>query len=200
MKSNLQPPCPKCALSGGAYQIIEGRGAMRCDCGRGALLTKGDEVRRLYRELDPDDITPEKPTPSAIRAVRQAAEALADIPGCPRDASAMTFLADDLLGMVRSAAQLTWLVRRARQLYRRWPGSRELRVLFCSRFLPKDGIEMSGSDVYPDGIPGEHRKEINWRQIEAGRVVSIDAALNQEITNAAKQRTLPGPKQTKVMP
>lgn len=199
MKSNLPAPCHRCEPYGGTHTLLEGRGMVRCDCKRGKLLAKGDKIRSEYREMDLDDVRPAKPSPAQIRAARQSAEALEDIPGYVRTETSMTFLADELMSMARSVEQLQWLVRRARRLYRKWPGARELRVLFCSRFMPKDGFELQGSDVYPEGIPSERpAKEIDWKQIEAGRVVSIEAGIQQEIAEAAKQKRLPAAKQSKV--
>ena len=68
-----------------------------------------------------------------------------------------------LVGMVCEMAsnneQIEWLVRRALALYNEWPGPRELRALFCSRYKPADGIEARStvyiSDESGGGFPRE---------------------------------------------
>lgn len=186
----LPDPCAKCAPYRGSHQLIEDRGMERCDCARGKLLRRGDDIRRLQRGAEFGEIKVPPPNETAIRAARQAAITLTDIPGCPRDDETITFLADDLLTMVRNSEQLRWLVRRARMLYSHWPGSREIRVLFCQKFMPLDGFEVSGSIVYPDGIPSEHPDTTPFL-LPAGRVVSIDTEFDAKLQSLAKTKVMP---------
>jgi hypothetical protein len=58
--------------------------------------------------------------------------------------------------MATEEAQVEWLVQRAVSLYAEWPGAREIRACFCSKFRPADGLSV-GSTVYLDGIPSEKR-------------------------------------------
>ncbi len=60
---------------------------------------------------------------------------------------ARTALVGMICEMASNNEQIEWLVRRALTLYNEWPGPRELRALFCSRYKPADGIE-ARSTVY----------------------------------------------------
>jgi len=50
--------------------------------------------------------------------------------------------------------QVLWLGKRYVTLFSKWAGLRELRAVACSKFKPRDGIEVY-SDTYIDGIPSE---------------------------------------------
>jgi hypothetical protein len=55
--------------------------------------------------------------------------------------------------MCDTEEQVRWLVERMTcGIYAEWPGPKEMRACYCSRFRPKDGIN-AYSDVYPDAIP-----------------------------------------------
>ena len=70
----------------------------------------------------------------------------------PNDPDTRIAMAEVLIEMVDTEEHLNWLVRRALQVYSRWPGIAELRALYCSRFKPRDGIE-TYSEVYGEGFP-----------------------------------------------
>jgi hypothetical protein len=62
-----------------------------------------------------------------------------------------------LLGaMAKNQDQVRWLVGRMLTLFDEWPGPRTLRIVFCAKFKPEDGIDIRGvCPAYPDGIPPE---------------------------------------------
>lgn len=137
---------------------IAGREAMeRCTgtnskpCKRGELLALADKLRK-----NPPDARNFKPTLSS-RAARQAAEALSLLPDYPRATTARSIVAEEIMALCRTPEQARWLVQRMVRLYSRWPSLREMRVLFCQRFIPADGIDMGSfnSEIFVDGFPSE---------------------------------------------
>lgn len=82
--------------------------------------------------------------------------ALAVLKFFPATAPARLTLVRLVRDFATSDEQVTWLVARMLVLYNSWPGPRELRALFCSRYAPRDGIEAK-SEVYPDGYPSEKK-------------------------------------------
>lgn len=50
--------------------------------------------------------------------------------------------------------QVLWLAKRFVMLFPKWPGLRELRAVACSKFIPRDKVEVY-SESYADGIPSE---------------------------------------------
>lgn len=87
-------------------------------------------------------------------AIHDAVGRLATLKFFPRDLRVRMTIGRLMKDFVTNDAQLTWLVGRMLVLYGEWPGPRELRALYCSRFAPRDGIEARSSD-YPDGYPPE---------------------------------------------
>ena len=62
--------------------------------------------------------------------------------------------------MCRNESEVEWLVNRMTSgLYTEWPGPKEMRACFCSKFPPKDGIN-AYSEVYLDGIPSERERNL----------------------------------------
>ena len=77
----------------------------------------------------------------------------------PAEKQARAALVQMVCGMATTNEQVDWLVRRALALYNEWPGPRELRALFCSRWKPRDGIEARSTVYLADetggGFPSE---------------------------------------------
>jgi hypothetical protein len=62
----------------------------------------------------------------------------------------------ELMEMCANDEQVEWIGKRMSALYTEWPGLRELRAVFCSKFKPRDGIEVNSTDArFIDGIPSE---------------------------------------------
>jgi hypothetical protein len=79
------------------------------------------------------------------------------------DISARATVMLELIEMCSTDEQVEWLGNRVTALYTEWPGLRELRAVFCSKFKPADGIEVYSADTrFIDGIPSE-------RQISEGQ-------------------------------
>jgi hypothetical protein len=69
----------------------------------------------------------------------------------------------ELMQMCSSDDQVEWLSKRLSALYTEWPGLRELRAVFCSKFKPHDGVETNSADArFIDGIPREEPDK-EWR-------------------------------------
>lgn len=87
-----------------------------------------------------------------------------------------------ICSMATNADQVRWLVRRMLDLFDEWPGPRTMRMVFCKRFKPRDGINVSGFiERYPDGIPDERPlPEVPRLRLPAGSVTA-DEHLDEEI-------------------
>ena len=72
----------------------------------------------------------------------------------PDGAGAKAALMGVLGKMCHDDASIVWLAETTAALHGKWPGLGEVRAIYCSRFRPKDGIEIY-STVYPDGIPSQ---------------------------------------------
>jgi hypothetical protein len=65
-----------------------------------------------------------------------------------------------LLRMCHTLEDTLWVVERACNLYTRWDacGIPGLRQILSSRCVPRDGVSISRTAAYPEGIPTESRK------------------------------------------
>jgi hypothetical protein len=97
-------------------------------------------------------------------------------------------VAEMLSKMVSGDEELEWLIRRVTALFNAWPGTSEIRAVYCSRYKPKDGIEVF-SGMYPEGIPSE-RPAPSLPPLPPGRLLSADAKLDTAIRNPAEVKTI----------
>jgi len=150
----LPAPCSECAGFNGFWKETP-NGFRRCDCPRGQALNALDHP-------PPKKDTPVAPRLSAA-AIAQAAKALAAMDFYPTETNdeARTMIAAEIGQMCSTPAEAQWLVRQMLRLYRKWPGPREMRILFCQEFRPLDGMDFLNeeSSVYPDGIPLESKPQ-----------------------------------------
>lgn len=89
----------------------------------------------------------------------------------PSGADERIGIAEEIAGFASDLEQVKWLVGRLPKLHREWPGLREVRAVFCSKFRPRDGFDVD-SDVYLDGVPSE---KPNAPQIAAPAVRYLSA-------------------------
>ena len=102
----------------------------------------------------------------------------------PSEDPARTALVRIICEMAESEDQIRWLVGRMINLYPEWPGPREMRACFCSKFKPKDGIE-AHSQVHLDGIPSEKRLEAPPRlALPPGCKVTADPKIDAVVCEA----------------
>ena len=99
-------------------------------------------------------------------------------------------LSDMIEEFAETDEQVDWLGRRMRVLYQEWPGPRELRACFCSRYKPKDGISVC-SGKYAEGIPSEAKEERKLLPPGRGEPVSADPVLAAAVVKAAEVMTIP---------
>ena len=140
-------PCELCAPFGGKWRPAPAGGMTRCTCATGQQLAAVDEARKTNRaeppRLNHDDTI-------------VILEMLAGLDFFPPEGGARLLITEELRRMVASPEQGAWLALRMSRLYTKWPGIRDLRMVYCQRYRPLDGIELSGStEAYPDGIPSE---------------------------------------------
>lgn len=92
----------------------------------------------------------------------------------PAGAGAQTEIAWQLVKMVADEKQLNWLVDAMIERAGEWPGTRELRAVFCTRYQPRDGIE-------------------EWSQLAGFTALDSEGAHQAEIC-AAKRAELEAPR------
>ncbi len=118
------------------------------------------------------------------------------IPFFPTASGAQALIASELISMCKDSQQAVWLARRMSQLYGKWPGTREMRAVFCSKYPAQDGIECY-SEIYLDGVPSE--RESSPLQIASapvlalpeGHNVSADPELENMVTQIAESLSAP---------
>jgi hypothetical protein len=86
-----------------------------------------------------------------------AVSELGAIPYFPTDSGAQLAIMVQLELFVSSAHELRWLITAAVAVMRKWEGVPELRGLYCTRFKPADGKEVSCS------LPGYTAEESEMR-------------------------------------
>lgn len=129
-----------CKPCGGTGWIIGAMGARQCKC-------------RLERISKAEIGTPA--TPAAIaQAVQALGETLAFF---PKGDAARMLIGDSIAGMCSTVEQLRHMVRRAVSLYTAWDkcGVPGLRQIVCSAGKPADGLMLSFTDAFPEGVPAE---------------------------------------------
>ena len=84
--------------------------------------------------------------------------------------------------MATDLDQVRWLARRMLELFDTWPGPRTLRAVFCSRFAPKDGINLNCCESLPGGTVPPERPVLATAELKALPPGSddkgVDAAFN----------------------
>lgn len=117
------------------------------------------------------------------------------LPYFPNDEYVLLGLVALVGQMCENEDQVRWLVARMTSgLYAEWPGPREMRACYCSKFKPKDGINAC-STVYADGIPSEKQQRPMLERPPVGELpppIDIDPALlkpEPELSEFAKEYT-----------
>jgi hypothetical protein len=182
----LPKACEKCAPFGGLWRETDA-GMRRCLCARGNAL----KASQAAASAIPQHVEPVITATSAKGAV----EAMTAIPFFPTEDMARTMIADELRQMCRSRVELFWLVKRMIELYRKWPGVPELRMVYCSKHIPLDGKKALGiSESFPEGIPSEKQEALASLALPPGEnmreVLQIEAAVRE----LAPAKTMPAPR------
>ncbi len=105
-----------------------------------------------------------------VMTIKKAVGILSLMKYFPSSEDAQAALMEMLGTMCANEEQVLWLARRVTALYSEWPGTREVRAVFCGKYRPVDGIEAE-SAIYLEGIPAEPKPVA--RQIGAGERKAI---------------------------
>lgn len=107
----------------------------------------------------------------------------------PPSESSRPALVRMLAEMCSTDEQVLWLSKRLLQLFKEWPGANEMRAVFCSKFRPRDGVEVH-SEAYPDGIPSE-KPERNFTMLPTARETRrIEGEVTVQTSDAQMQGEL----------
>jgi hypothetical protein len=91
--------------------------------------------------------------PIDIATVTHKLAALSLLRFFPQEPEARAAIVTIVCRMVSTVDQIDWLIKSALAVYDDWPGPRELRALFCSRWNPRDGVK-AYSQIYPSDESG----------------------------------------------
>lgn len=116
-------------------------------------------------------------------------EMLTALPFFPTAGGAQALIGEELKAMCGSFTQAVWLARRMSQLYVKWPGAKEMRATYVSRYSASDGID-AYSEAYPDGIPSEAESRgliagPQMKALAAGEPVSANPVLDRLVVDLA---------------
>jgi hypothetical protein len=101
----------------------------------------------------------------------------------PADVQGRAAVAKLVAAMCSNLEQVRWLKDRLLFLFDEWPGPRTLRMVYCQRWKPADGIDIRASfcEQYPDGFP-PLKAEAPSLKLPPGTVdVELQAAMNQAL-------------------
>ena len=76
------------------------------------------------------------------------------MPFFPGDVDGRIGIAEAMADMCETEDQARWLAKRMGILFSRWPGVKEMRAVYCSKYRPLDREE-ANSDAFPEGVPSE---------------------------------------------
>lgn len=190
----LPPACPECEPYGGLGRLVDQNGndaIAPCPCARGKSLKAMRDARDQIPATAEPVVSPE--------AARHACEILgALLEHFPLSEMGQAAVAAELRALCTDEDGLLWLTKQLPRLYSRWPGAREVRILYCSRFRPLSGQDMASavSESYPDGFPPESPAEA--KQLEAapmlalppGHVVSASPSIDRAVQELAEAKDL----------
>lgn len=173
--------CPHCD----GFWMSTDTGVKRCTyCQRGQELRAVDLARRNPPALKVAPVINEQVATVAVAA-------MGSIPYFPTDATVRGMIAEEVRSLCGSPAEAVWLVERMIALYSKWPGPRELRIVYAARKVPHDGILPIGtSEVYPDGIPSMTPQQPALRALPPGRPVAGELDLGAAIVNLARAKDI----------
>lgn len=170
MTGELPPPCPDCEPYGGLGRLVvqnDNEAIENCPCPRGKALKAAGEARnRVPSQAEPV---------VSSEAANHACEILgALLENFTLSEVGRAAVAAELRALCTDESGLLWLTVQLPRLYSKWPGAREVRILYCSRFRPLSGADLVSavSESYPDGFPPESPADA-LRQIESGPMLAL---------------------------
>jgi len=177
-----------CKLCQGYGWIIVGRpngnsGAKPCDCRR---------TQETESALGQTPLTPE----TAAMAVKGLCEVLDYAPPTEIGQGVIT---SAVLSMCSTAEKAMWLVQRACTLHTKWTacGIAGLRQILCSKYRPKDGINVSFTEAYPEGVPSERPLQVAPAPpaLPPGHLASVSPSLEAAVGELAEAKRMPSPQE-----
>jgi hypothetical protein len=135
-------------------------------------------------------------TPLTLEAAAEATTILCELLDySPPSDSARALISDALMSLCATVDQVRWLVRRAGQLHVKWStcGIPGLRQIFCSKYRPKDGLTISWSEAYPEGIPSEKPSvlAVNAKALPPGHVGSASRSIEAAVSDLSDAKRMP---------
>lgn len=92
----------------------------------------------------------------AAEVIHEALDELAMMPFFPSEPGVKAKIGELIGKMCRTEEQVRWLAKKATTTGDgKWKGPVVLRQMLCSRYPPVDGIEVSYTEDYPEGIPSD---------------------------------------------
>lgn len=79
----------------------------------------------------------------------------------PKEARERAQVIGILHRMCNNQRELYWLLDRALIAWNDWPGPRDLRALFCTKFRPRDGVYVSFAQPFGDSSSEEHVQSLH---------------------------------------
>jgi hypothetical protein len=161
-----------------------------CGCAKGQSIA----AARKERSAPPNpNVAPVVSDGSAAYAT----EALSALPFFPGSEAARTMIGNEIQKLCRAEGDVFWLVERMLRLYARWPGVLEMRLVYCSKHVPLDGLVPAQitTETYPDGIPAElpQPQTAPMLALPPGAVTSADPQLDDAVRELAEAKRLPAP-------
>jgi hypothetical protein len=115
----------------------------------------------------------------------------------PTTDAARVLIANGLMEMCETAEQLRYVISRAVNLHTKWHtcGLPGLRQILCSKYRPRDGLVITATEAYPEGVPPDKPLVETPRQFQlpAGVLVSADPAVEAEVRTIARAKVVPSP-------
>lgn len=130
-----------------------------------------------------------------VKRTAEAVARMAMLKYFPSDPEARAALVGMACEIASTDAQVDWWVRRMLVLYNEWPGPKEMRACFCSRYKPKDGIE-ARSEKFIEGIPSEKLEE-PMKALPLGNVASASPQLDRAVKLLARAKDMDRPARLK---
>jgi hypothetical protein len=163
--------------------------------GTGFVIIEHDKISSAKRCdcCKPTAAAPGKAVSSAVATA--ATEALCDVlEFAPKTELGRVLISNALISMCPTEQSVWWLVGRAPQLYRKWGacGILGLRQILCSKYAPRDGVMLSGSDEYPEGIPSDRPLDIpSPTPLPPGHGVTADLDFEQRVQALSRVKRIP---------
>ncbi len=140
-------------------------------------------------------------TPITAAAIAQAVEALGDtLAFFPKGLAGRAVIGDAVSSMCGTVEQARYMVRRAVALYKTWDrcGIPGLRQIICHSGIPADGVMLSITESFPEGLPPERVGPPMARLLPPGP--KMDEARQIEATVGAIAKKVPPPRNVDIHP